>query len=597
MKKLTLLLVALFLIASVFTVAAEETEATLEERVAALEADTSQGLVVTGSVEISFSDADIAADPAGAFASAKTGAIASLTAASKNEKVEAGITLDLTPTITMTAGDSATSLTDYDGDEKAYAYFSALGDVMAWYDGHLSSYNADYGVTLPAIVWNDNDTADWIKDGTNDLNTAPTTWTAALFDDLLATYSAVVADIETNLNALSATTDPNGDGDYIDQFGRFIAGDNDANGDTTTGDAVINASPTDAAKKAHNGEAAAWEDYLAVKVGTSSDDTWAASYPVKSAYLRVKGIAGVLDLTFELAGKAVAVGSMVTSDASASDNANVGFTAALSSGVVEGLSASALVTAGGGAAAVAESWETRADDTAAADPTVWGAKICAGYATDMFGVQLAGALEDLTDFGAIMFSIMPSLTLTDVAGLAISGEFNGIMGDELAMGYGAKLSAAIMGIKPAFSFYGKNAAYGGDDTSNLDGTDAITTDSGLMAEFNSTDQADAMAFAFDLSADLAELIGMKLVTISGGLDMMLSGSKNLGWDAALAFDLNEVLAAPLTAGVSIGKWAEEGMTWSGNLGYTFAESMAISAALSQNSDEEIGYTVKASVKF
>jgi hypothetical protein len=587
MKKLTLLMVVLFLFASVFAVVAEETEATLEERVAALEADKSQGLVVSGSVEISFGDDDIAAEPSGAFASAKTGVIASLKAMSANETVEAGITLDLTPTITMTAGDSATDLTDLDGDEKAYSYYDGLADIMAWYDGHVDSYDADYGVTLPAIVWNSNDSGnDWIEDGTNDLNDAPTTWTAALFDDLVAVYGAVVADIETNLDALSATTDPEGNGDYIDQFGRFING--------ATG-AVVAASPTAAQKDAHNGEAAAWNDYLAVKVGSASDDTWAASYPVKNAYLKINAIGGVLDVMFEVNGKAIAVGSMVTSDASVADDANVGFTAALSSGVVEGVSASALVTAGGGAAAVTEDWETRADNTAGSDPTVWGAKLCAGYATDMFGISGAVAFEDISDTAGLMWSVMPSLTMTDLYGLAVSGEVNGVA--DAGLGAGAKVSAAVMGIKPAIGFYYKNAAFGGAGDSNLDGSDAITTDSGLMAQFNSIDDADAMALAIDVSADLTELMGMKLLTIGGGFDMMLEAEGNYGWDATLGLDLAEVLAAPVTAGFSISQWAAEDLVWAANLGYTFAETMAVSAVFEQPEAEVLSYTVKATVKF
>src|SRR6056297_666385 len=92
MKKLTLLVVLMFVLTGAF-VMAEEAE------------DAGQGLVVSGSVTFSFTDADTAEEPTGAFSSTTTSAIADLAVSSANEKVQAGLSVDLTPSIELVEGD------------------------------------------------------------------------------------------------------------------------------------------------------------------------------------------------------------------------------------------------------------------------------------------------------------------------------------------------------------------------------------------------------------------------------------------------------------------------------------------------------------
>ena len=155
-----------------------------------------------------------------------------------------------------------------------------------------------------------------------------------------------------------------------------------------------------------------------------------------------------------------------------------------------------------------------------------------------------------------------------------------------------------MGIAPKVGFYWKNAAFGGDGSTNdvLPATDDITTDSGLMAEFNSIDEADAAALAIAASADLAKLIGMKLVTVSGGFDMMLIGGTENGWNAGVALDFAEVLKMPVTLSFSVSKWAAEALLWSGVLGYTY-DKLGVTFTLGQTDTAVIGWALAGKVSF
>lgn len=564
MKKLSLFIVVLFVLSSAFVMAE----------------DNGQGLVVSGSVSISFGDDDLSADPGASFSSAKSAAIASLTASSENEKVMAGLTVDLTPAITMTEGDDPLDTTDLDNA----AYYDALIDAYNWYLGNDADITAAVDWTVATGIYNvTNGNGAAIKaDVEAGTDSDDITWDQNLIDDTQEAFINAVAAIQSALN-----TDANNiaglSGIYDVSDGRGSAYEDD-----------LTAAEDESLQDIQD----LWDDFSDSVLGEDTDDSWAASYPVKNAYLKVMGVAGVVDLMFEVNGKAIAVGSMVTSDATAADDANIGFSAALSEGVVEGVSASVLLTAGGGAAAVDNDEETYEFEEAAADPTVWGTLVSVGYATDMFGVDAALGLEDVSDTSVMLFSVMPSVSLTDLYGLSLMGEVNGVTGDDLGLGYAAKLSANVMGIAPSVSFWGKNEFFGGDDSYALDGSDDVTTDSGLVAEFNSIDDVAAMALDVAVAADLTELMGQKLVSVNGGYAMMLGDDYDeSGWNAGLGLDFSEVLAMPLTAGFDISKWAEEDLVWAGNLGYTFSETMVISAVLEQPEAEVLSYTVSATVSF
>src|SRR6056297_3147196 len=123
MKKLTLLVVLMFVLTGAF-VMAEEAE------------DAGQGLVVSGSVTFSFTDADTAEEPTGAFSSTTTSAIADLAVSSANEQVQAGLSVDLTPSITKVDCDDPLAFDGTDVEDGNVAYYDALIDAYNWYVGN-----------------------------------------------------------------------------------------------------------------------------------------------------------------------------------------------------------------------------------------------------------------------------------------------------------------------------------------------------------------------------------------------------------------------------------------------------------------------------
>jgi len=139
--------------------------------------------------------------------------------------------------------------------------------------------------------------------------------------------------------------------------------------------------------------------------------------------------------------------------------------------------------------------------------------------------------------------------------------------------------------------------FGGDDSYTTgSGADSITKDSGLMTEFNSTDDVAATALALAASVDLAKLISMKLVTLSGGYDMLLTGSKDAGWNAGVALDFAEVLKMPVTLAFNISQWEAEALLWSGVLGYTY-DKLGVTFTLGQTDTDVIGWALAGKISF
>jgi hypothetical protein len=117
-----------------------------------------------------------------------------------------------------------------------------------------------------------------------------------------------------------------------------------------------------------------------------------------------------------------------------------------------------------------------------------------------------------------------------------------------------------------------------------------------MTEFNSTDDVAATALALAASVDLAKLISMKLVTLSGGYDMLLTGSKDAGWNVGVALDFAEVLKMPVTLAFNISQWEAEALLWSGVLGYTY-DKLGVTFTLGQTDTDVIGWALAGKISF
>ena len=548
-------------------------------------------LTLSGSVDFSIGDDDVKLAPGPAFAGANTGAVATFKLGSASDKVEAGVTINLLPAIAKTAGvdayqDILAGYPAYTGN--AYAYLQPLAD-WAHYKVNGKTFLSDAGTQVAFPVFNAETWDDLINEA---IITGTGPWT--VFDLDAATKNAALS------GQIAATATVAGN-----QWAIFWgAMDAALFAFEFDGDSVpfVLENATAPQLAAAHAMVTFWTDWRNGVFGEPTSDSWANSFPVKNAYLKVKKVAGVVDIMAEIEGKAVGVGSMVTSakNGTSGNDANFGVSLALSEGVVSGLSASVLVTGSDAdmAAAVGQDYENLIDDVADPVEPVWGGQVDIGYATKMFGATVQFGVVDLkADPFKWIASVQPFVSLADIAGLSLKGEFNLIGTDPIGMGAGASLGASIMGISPSVGFYWKDVNFGGDDSYTTgSGADSITKDSGLMTEFNSTDGDAATALALAASVDLAKLISMKLVTLSGGYDMLLTGSKDAGWNAGVALDFAEVLKMPVTLSFNISQWEAEALLWSGVLGYTY-DKLGVTFTLGQTDTDVIGWALAGKISF
>lgn len=529
-------------------------------------------LTLSGSVDFSIGDDDLAVAPGPAFSGAKTGAVATFKLGTASDKVEAGITINLAPAITKTDGaDADPGIGAGTSSATGYEFLQAMLD---WYTYKMAGqdYTDEAGATQTFAVINFtlvayNSAGLITADGTNFVVADIVAEDPIdIQNDYIAIRTAILAE--------------------IDGMSTYDSGD----------DIIIDGTADEVA--ARQDEQTMYGDFYGYVWGDDTDDSWASSFPITNAYLKVKKVFGVVDIMAEIEGKAVGVGSMVTNSSTSGNDANYGVSLALSEGVVSGVNASVLVTGYDAdmAAAVDPDLETIVYDDADAVEPVWGLQVDAGYAAEMYGAQVQFGVVDLLDLANTwMLSVQPSVSLADIAGLSVNGEFDLVPAG--GFGIGAKVGASILGVAPSVGFYYKNAAFGGDDSiDDATAADSITTDSGLMAEFDSIDEADAAALAIAVSADLADLMKMKLVTLNGGFDMMLVGGTDTGWSAGVDFDLAEVLKAPLTVSFSISKWAAEDLLWSGVVGYTY-DKLGVTFTLEQTEADVIGWSLAGTVSF
>jgi len=574
-------------------------------------AETEKPLSLSGSVEFSIGDDDIKEDPGSAFSAANTGVIATLQVGSESDMVEAGVTINLVPAVTRT------DAVDADPEDVQDFLYDAIQAALDWYYYQMVQVAADFtqddgttmaaewaDVALPAGTIGAADTAagDLIDD-----DTAVGPWTVAdnpedatLINEVQDLYEEVRDYVFSQialLNAIYKSSDydpvllpPAGPGqEYIDA--------------EWTGDVLSSA----------QAESDMYDDAYEHVFGEDTDDTFAAAFPITNAYLKIKGIAGVVDIMAELMGRAVGVGSMVTSayNGTSGNDANYGFTVALSEGVVPGVSFSALVTGSDAdmAAAVDQDYETEEYTVEDAEEPVWGGQIDVGYATDMFGADVQFGVVDLkADDFVWIASVMPFVSMPDMFGLSVKGEFDVVGAEDMGIAAAASVGAAYMGIAPNVTFWWKNEFFGGDDTTNAaTGADDITDDSGLAAQFGSVDLEAATALAIALSVDLADLLGMKLITLSGGYDMLLApqvdDKSESGYNLGVALDFAEVLGMPVTLGFNMSQWGiqreaddKEDLVWSGVLGYTY-DALAVSFTLKQTEEDVIGWALAGKVSF
>jgi len=322
-----------------------------------------------------------------------------------------------------------------------------------------------------------------------------------------------------------------------------------------------------------------------------------------------KKLFDVADLTLHMKGKGVGVGSMVTSINTAQDTSDetpLGMTLGLADGVVEGVSASMLFNSYAASAAVAEDFDTIGIEADAAVAHVFGLALSGGYTLPGEDLALSGNLtvgiKDLDDLAnAYVVGLTVDFGMPSMFDLAVGFEFNYLAGN--GMGAGVNVGAEIMGIAPSVTFLYKNAAFGGDDTYTTSYdidypvTDDVDTESGMQAEFDAIDSADAMALSIGLSVSTEKLMDLKLATLSGGYDMMLAGGTESGYNAALGIDFTDIAEVPVTLDASISNWAELGLNYGVSLGYTY-EMVGITASYDVNEvDGETTYSVLAKISF
>lgn len=564
----------------------------------------------TGSVGFTWGSADLDNNPK-VFSNSSSGTVGSVKLGIDSDKVAAGVTIGLVPTITKVGGTDNYGR-GYGGQTLAANsnFYSLASNVLNWYKGKQGAWDngskITYTATEAALLdyskrTKTSDPSTYVTDFVTITTTAkpytfsiadePASYTTDYVSRVAGFFKAILDAELTDIATLATDSTTGADfisipaGDWNGATAAFNGGTLDGytvgaqDTSLTTGTYYFVLDNNGDAvglvkdKDKFNDAVIAYKSVFDNVFGAYAADSWTAAYPISNAFITIKKIGGVVDLGLAY-NKDATVGSMVTSQYTKPGNTDpkAGMSIGLSDGVIPGVSASVYVDTNAGTNGVGDNVETIAnEDNGGLGKPVVGVLISGGYSTDMFGVKLGAMIGDTTAIGDnLAFSIQPSVTLADLFGLNVAGEFTmgRKNGDAGGFGAGVKVGATMMGISPAVTFKYKNAAFSGAGDSNLDGSDAISSSS-ASATFDSIDSADAAYFQLDASADLSSLIGMKLVSVNLGYQMMLMGSDYMGYSGGLSFDFNDVLKMPLTAGWSLSTYdnADNGTSNDFTLGY------------------------------
>jgi len=565
------------------------------------EAPTLGGLHgASGSVEFSFGDDKINDGEAFGFGSDKDGSTkSSITASIATEKVEAGATISLVPTVELNKNDNTVETKDINTD----AYDAAI----KWYKTEKGD---DYGYFTQKFVWEDEiwaalqaltlpnggftlaeakamytDADGWDIDGddikdSSDFESVKNALDAAILGNIKAEITAL--DNEAGIVYTYALAND----DATKYTVKVIAGENvlHTDGDPTTTDPYTLV--TDAEAKVIAAINEATSDFNDAYGGVDGDDTYDVTYPVSDAYFRLLGVAGVVDVEFELNGKNVAVGSKFTQEED-NDPLHLGMGLALTEGVVEGLSASILYTHDAAVAAKTDDILTIGSEKEDAEDAANAILVKGGFAHELFNASADFAITNFKEIDP-WFSVRGGVTLADIAGLNADLEFTKLDKDN-GMGLAIGAGASILGITPSVDFrYHIEGTDKFDTTEYGEESDSKTTDETALAYFNSELTSNGY-LGFGLAVDFAEIMGMSLITLDGGFNMVFTkyvkdADKkvyyNNDWNVGLDLDFTE-LFAPVTLGGGFSSTFDMVRAWDLAVG---AEFFGVTAAVALGDD-------------
>lgn len=537
------------------------------------EAPTLGGLHgASGSVEFSFGDSDIGNDTGFGFGSGIKGSTTgSVTASIATEKVEAGATISLVPSVALNENDNTVDTDDINlaaYDAAIEWYKTAEGDnygpftVEIDWEAEIYAALQVQGFTLAEAQAMYTEDDGWDIDGDDIADAADF---AAI---KTALNSAILTSITDEIDALNTLTAPSAYTAY-----GYTAASADATRYTTeiiAGEKVLflngvnqNTVVTDDEADVFTAVNEATDDYTEAYGGVDGDDTYDVTFPVSDAYFRLLGVAGVVDVEFEVNGKNVMVGSKFT-EATDDDPLHLGVGLALTSGVVEGLSASILYTNYPSEAADTDDILTIGSEAADAEDAVNAIQVNAGYATDMFNVAVDFALASFSDIDP-WFSVRGGVSLADLAGLAANVEFTKQSAAN-GMGLAADVSASILGISPSVDFRYNLEGDTTTDTTTLGVDSDDTTGDGTALDYFKSVLTSGGYLGIGLSVDFAEIMGMSLITLDGGFAMVFGGDND--WNVGLGLDFTE-LFAPVTLDAGFSSTYDAVRAWDVALGAEF----------------------------
>ncbi len=334
-------------------------------------------------------------------------------------------------------------------------------------------------------------------------------------------------------------------------------------------------------------------------IGEAGDPTVTSTVTqdfITSATLSLNQIGGVVDATFLFGGQHVSAGS-INVDGSGHTATAVkpyhGMTLGLSSGVVEGASASMglYIDDNGVKSAASDDFTTWIDEEQAVVDPKYGMTLGGGYSTSFgdisAGGNLAFGLYDLLGTPAWAVSVMPS-----VSGLGGSADIEIAYGLDLLYTKAA-LSYGIMGITPSATIHyineldGNSLAYSADPTSVI----------------GETKNAGGFATELGLGADLGQFLPVP-ASIDAGLDLGFPTDDELAmaWSAGLSVTpLTGLTASASFSGDEVAGNFTENINWSTGLSYAYSVA-TVSASVGRSYDAATGaatnsWSIGTSVSF
>lgn len=285
-------------------------------------------------------------------------------------------------------------------------------------------------------------------------------------------------------------------------------------------------------------------DYVDYTQNPLSDgDVNGSPLNVSAAFIRLREILGVVDVTLDIEGGTIGIGEMAKSVKTSSSDKRSGVSVGLVPGSVGDLAMHLIVNQAPG---------TPPTPIMSAIRSFWGSQARIGWEAESFSIYasaLAFDLEKYLSTWAAGLNGSFDTMIGDEDGLAIKGQLEvascASVGSAIGIGSGIKAGLGWKGFGVNGEWLWKNDSFGKDTKILL--IDSVADDFGSWA-------TQASALSGGLSLNPRALLGFDNLTLSGGYGQILVGSGRSGWFCGADINLSRILMTTAVLGFSMSRY-------------------------------------------